>query len=446
MNLVAIGFCFLVAFSLTLARGAGTGFVYAYLPALILLSTVTGVPILGLPDPTPPTAAIYGILAGAILRGRAARLRLLSVDKLFLGLLLAYVVSAVSTEFVYTGVSIFGSLLLQLVAPYFIARISLEQRSLQREALVVLAACSVIVAVFAVIEFRLWPNTYAWLLAQTGLGVRYVDFAFSRFGFFRASSSFWHPIDLGNSAALLGALVAILGLRTGLGLRPTWLRLALAAAFVSWLTAGSFTSFIGLGSGAALFLLLRALPRTRRHLAAGVLAVIAAGFSYAAVLANAPLPDMSEVEGTFAMSFWVRQLILHEAWAQASSAGLFGWGRLVQVGSLESIDNAYLVIAIQRGWLALALWLAIPVALASLVSRALRRARSDVEASALLLGFCAAFGTMLAMFTVWLGFAYQSLFVIVLALSVSTAQATLRAAAGRARAQAAALPAVARTA
>ena len=193
MKIVATSLCFLVAFLLTFARGTGAGFVYTYLPALLLFSTASGFPILGLPDPTPPTAAIYGILGAMLLRGQRVKLRLAAPDYVFLLLVVAYVASAIKTEFIYTGVSIFGSLLLQLVAPYFIARIALAQRATQREALIVFVACSSVVALFAVIEFRLVPGTYARLLTEAGLRDSYVNFAFSRFGFFRASSTFKKP-------------------------------------------------------------------------------------------------------------------------------------------------------------------------------------------------------------------------------------------------------------
>ncbi len=426
MNLVAIGFCFLVAFLLTLSRGAGAGLVYGYLPALLLLVAVTGFQVLGLPDPTPPTAAIYGILAGSVLRGRLARLRLVSVDYLFLLVPLVYAVSAIRTEYLYTGVSIFGSVVLQLVAPYFIARASLESRSTQREAIFVLAACSLVIAFFGLIEFRLVPNTYAHLMTLGGLRDSYVDFAFQRFGFFRATSSFFHPIDLGNSAALIFTTLAIFGLRSEGHFDRLWVRVGLAAALVSWFVAGSFTSYLGLGSGLALYLMLERLPVTRRFLVPGMLAAVAIGILYAATLATTPVGESSAPSGSFAGSLWIRHVIIQKAWAMATSAGPFGWGRLVPIGDLKSLDNAYLVIAIQRGWVALALWLALPVLLARLVSRALRRASSERAVRRILLAFCGTFGTMVAMFTVWFGFAYQSLFAIVVALAVNASLAALR--------------------
>ena len=426
MNVVATVFCFLVALALTLARGAGPAFAYAYLPVLLLFGGVSGFPIIGLPDPTPPTAAVYGILAGAVLGGRVARLRLVLVDYMFVLLLLAYIVSAITTEHVYTGVSIFGSLILDLIAPYFIVRCTFERRSTQRDALFVLVSCALVIALFALIEARLSPGFYGKLLADFGLRDSYNQFADYRFGFFRATSTFHHPIDLGNSSALMLLMMVILAWRTGVGLADPRVRIGLAATVFSWLVGFSFTSYLGMAAALGLFLLLSMSRPARRYLAAGVMVAIALGFAFAATLANAPLGEPTAPGGSFAASLWIRHLIIQEAWQSVTSAGFFGWGRLVRGGDLTSIDNAYLVIGIQRGWVPLALWLAIPVSLASLVSRAVRRARSPVAVRVVLLSFCGTFGTMVAMFTVWLGFLYQSLFVVVIALTVNAAQYAMR--------------------
>lgn len=423
MNIIVTGVCFLGAFFVTLSRGAGPGFVYAYLPALLLFSKVSGFQVLGLPDPTPPSAAIYGILGASVLRGRPAQLRFEGVDYLFLLLPLAYVVSAVRTEYLYTGISIFGSVILDLIAPYFIARCSLEGRSTQREGLFVLVACTLLLTLFALIEVRLWPNTYQLLLAAAGLRDAPLDYVNTRFGFFRAATSFVHPIDQGVSAALIFVAIATLALRSGVGLRKLWVRTGLAAALLTSFFALSFTSFLGLGAGLALYLLLTALPPVRRFLPVLILAVITAGFLYAAHLADAPLSESAAGESTLGGSFWVRQLIISQAWSIAADAGLFGWGRFVQVGILKSVDNAYLLIAIQRGWIALGLWLSVPVFVALVVSRSLRRARSQRGVHAVVLAFCGSVGTMVAMFTVFLGCVYQSIFIVVVALTVSAAQA-----------------------
>ena len=410
---------------MTISRGAGSAFAYLYLPALLFLGEIRGISVPGLPDPTASTAAIYGILFGSVIGGRGPRIRLVATDYIFALMTLAYIVSAVTTEIFYTGVSIFGALILEIVAPYFIARISLEQPSSQRSALRVLATAAPIIAAFALVEFRFWPHFYAQLLNAIGIYDTVSLFGASRFGVFRARASFIHPIDFGNSAVLIFAAILVLAVRSGVGLRDTRVRIGLAATLICLVSALSFTSFLGAIAAVGLYVGLSTFPASRRFLAPAVAALIACGIGYAGYLATAPFQFEENPLDTNALasSYWVRQLIIREAWNYATTAGLFGWGRLVAVGDLLSLDNAYLLIAIQRGWVALGLWLALPFSLGILAARGLRATRSPRTTRPILWGFCATLGTMIAMFTVWFGSAYASLFVVVIALTVNAALA-----------------------
>jgi hypothetical protein len=427
MNVVAISACFLAALLTTLARGAGSAFALVYLPALLLLSGVTGQYIPLLPDATPPTASVYGILLGGLLGGRWPRFRPTVVDGLFVTLLVAYVVSALTTEDLWAGVSIFGSSTLQLVAPYFIARSTLRSRTVQLEALAALVGSILFIACFGLIEMRLWPQTYAQILAALGLSETPSPWMAQRFGLFRARSSLLHPIDLGNSGALVFAAIFMLAHRSGIGVGNVWVRLGLVGALVASFSGLSFSSFFGLGAGVCLYLAIATFPFARRLLAPVVVVLIAVGFLYAAHIANEPLPERPIGESQIAGSYWIRQLILHQAWEHAASAGPFGRGMLLDVGELdlESIDNSYLLLAMQRGWVSLGLWLALPVCLGALASRAARHSRSGESMRAILCGFCATIGTMVAMFTVFFGFVYASLFVTIVGLTVGAAQAAL---------------------
>jgi hypothetical protein len=197
-------------------------------------------------------------------------------------------------------------------------------------------------------------------------------------------------------------------------------------ALVASLAAGSFTSFLGLASGLCLYLVLSTVPSAKRFLMLGVATLIALGFAYAANAVNEPLPERPVGESALDRSLWVRHLIIKRSWQTAATAGAFGWGRGVNIRemvSLESLDNAYLLIAIERGWVALGLWLALPLCLAAMVSRTLRRVRTRYMSRSILAGFCASIGTMVALFTVWLGLPYSSLLMVMLALTVNTAEA-----------------------
>jgi hypothetical protein len=428
MHALVIGACFLASLLVTFSRNAGSAFAVVYLPSLLLLSRVSSLELPGLPDASPAAACVYGILLGGLLARRRPRIRLGSVDIIVALLLVQYVISGVLTEYLYTGVSVFGSFFLELVGPYFIVRCSVRQRKELRLALVALIASIVVIALFAVIEMRLWPHYYASLLSSLGLGDFSPGRPLMRFGFFRARSAFPHAIDLGNSSGLVLAITYVVALQSGIGTKTIWVRGSLALALIAAICGLSFTPYAGLGAGLSLFLALRRLPVLRRFLVLVVLVVMTVGYSYASYTANAPLPERPPEEDVLASSTWVRKLIIKQAWRAAGAAGFFGLGGDLDIGELmelKSLDNAYLRITINRGKGALLLVLSLPIGLALVASRALRRARSGPLSRSIQAGFCAIVGAMVAMFTVSLIGVYPSLLLIAAALTVNGAEAVL---------------------
>jgi len=426
MHVVVTAVCFLAAFLTTWFRGAGSALAFVYLPALLLVSLASTVHLPLIPDVTPPTACIYGILIGGLLAGRWPRLRLSLVDCIVAFLLLAYLASAVVMDGLREGLNIFGAMFLGLAAPYFIVRCTLEERRTQREVLFVLVAMIAIVAFFAMIEVRLWPFFYLRQLTNLGIAEFAGGRVTPRFNFFRANSSFLHPIDLGISAGLVLAAIFLLANRARLGTRNTWVRLGLGMALAALAFSLSFTPFVGFAVGACLYVVLSRLPWSRRFLVPGVAILILLVFAYLAMVASSPLPEQPPGDGAFEKSLWTRHLVFRETWQLAATAGPLGRGS-TDVGAMtalkRSVDSAYLLIAIERGWVVLGLWLSLPVCLAAMVSRVLRRPLAPRLVRSMLAGFSACIGTMLAMVTVWFGFVYSSLLMVMIALTVNAAQA-----------------------
>jgi len=436
---------FAVALLVAFWRGAGTSFVVIYLPALLLLSktAVVGLPLV--PDVNAPFAALYGILIGGALKGSFGRIRWTALDAVVVLVVLSYAVSATLTAWSWTGVSTLGHTGLALAAPYFITRICLESRDTQRRALWVLVAVGLFVALVALVEMRLWPFTYNAWIRGLALGDPEDGGAGRRYGFFRSMVSFDHPIDLGLSAGLCFAAICVLALRSGTAMRRRWIRGGLGAWALAAMTGISFTSLMGWAVALAFYFGISRLRVVQRSLTAGVMAIIAIGLIFTISIAStAPAPlaeDASEIE----RSYYVRHFIVYEAWSAATTAGLFGWGeRVTSMIDLRSVDNAYLLIAMNYGWIALSLWLLFPVLLARLAARSLRRRRRRADTGATLIGLSAVVGTMVAMFTVWFGFVYQSLFMIVAALTVNATQARVRVAAPAPRREPAFTPTLAR--
>jgi hypothetical protein len=372
-----------------------------------------------------PGAAIYGILIGGSLHGRWPSFRPTFVDYIVALLLVAYVISNVANGKVWSGFSVLGTMGLALAAPYFIVRSTFEQRSVQRQAVAVLIVVIAVISIFALIEMRLWPWYYANLLSDIGLAEPINNRPFRRF-LFRATTSFLHPIDLGNSAALVFAAIIILARRSATPLARPWILAGLVAALLAWFAALSYSSYFGLAAGLCLYLILDRFGRARRLLVPGVLVVILVGCIFTVNLASAPLGERPANDAPpLELSYWVRHAIISRAWEGVKTAGLFGWGiHLDSVVEMQSVDNAYIGIAMRKGWVALGLWLALPIRVAAVASRGLRRARTRQQIQAILVSVSAVVGTMVAMFTVWFGFVYASLFMIVVALAVNAAQAT----------------------
>lgn len=430
MSVILNGIFFLLAALITFSRGAGPAFALVYLPALLLFSRALKLSIPGLPDITPAGAAIYGILLAGLLAGRRPRLRATAVDYIVGLLLCAYAISAVMSVGLYHGISVLGAMGMQFgFIPYFTVRCALQKQPPPRHALILLVATIFVICVVALIEVRLWPETYLNFLHALGLrDPSEWSMVLRRFGLFRASASFIHPIDLGMSGALVFALIAMVAWRLRIALNNVWVLGGLALALIASFCGISFGPFMGFGCALFLYLLLIRFPRWRRLLPAAVTLMILVGFAIAAHLATTPIDEPAREEAEISGSLRNRQELMQLSWGWAKTAGFFGWGTYLPEEIDRSVDSAYLLITMQRGWVALGLWLVLPVCLTALAYRGVRSAHSRRQVQIILAGTSAIVGTMIAMFAVWFGFVYAQLFMIVLALTVNESQAAIHAA------------------
>lgn len=449
MNVFCTAGFFLVAAGLTLVRGPGTAFALVYLPGLLLLSEADPVSLPMFPDATPPYAALYGILFASLSRGvrrvrshrewwfprrvvesvaeagRQGGFQPTWTDLIVLLILTAYVLTALTTGSLRSGMNAFATTSLDLVYPYFLARFLLERPRTQRQMVLVLIGSSLVILAFALIEFRLWPGYFYGLLSAFDLGHPDPGGALGRFGYFRAMVSFGHPIDLAISGALIAVTIRMLALRCAPPVPRRWVQAGLGAAIVSSLTGVSFTAFTGIASALVFYWAVGRIRLARRLVVPGVALIILSGFLYTWNQARQPLPERPKDGGSsLELSTWSRNFVIHQVWEAATSSGPFGWGeRLAENYEFESVDNAYLVFALLHGSVGLGLWLALPFCVMRVGLRALRGARTRRRHHVTLLGMATVLGTMVAMFTVWAGFVYATLFMIVIALTLNVAQA-----------------------
>src|SRR5204863_7053065 len=120
-------------------------------------------------------------------------------------------------------------------------------------------------------------------------------------------------------------------------------------------------------------------------------------------------------------SMYIRAKIVQNSWPFAQTAGALGYGNKIRKSQLDldSVDNPYMLFIMRRGWVFLCLFLVIPVVVAIRSSIAFARAHLFAQRFPLIVAVAAVFGTMIAMYTVWFGFVYAILWMMMLAISQS---------------------------
>ena len=424
---VVIVAIFLTAFVVTIRLGIAGTFAYVLLPAVLLLFTISPLEIYKLPDVSTLSAVGYGTVAAYFVKGgEPLGIRFNFVDAIMVALSLIAIVSAVAAEQIWTGVSTFGSEALEWVLPYFMARVAFAHREWRLPTAKVLVGIACALALIALIEMRFDPLFFSRrVLRPFGLTTSAYELVLKRFALFRAQATFSHPIDLGNGGALLACMILVLAGTGGRSLRTPWVLAGVVASCVMIAASISFTAIVAIGGVAALF----AVCRLSRYaglalLPAAILVMVGyAGLTQHFVDTPLPVREYTE-EATLSDSANIRQLIVQSAWPYASTAGFFGYGRTVSARDmgLQSVDNGYLLFIISRGWLYFGAFVLLLFAVAATGGRAIARIADGTARTPVAAGVAGIMGIMMGMYTVFFGFVYARLFVILLGLTVSMCQ------------------------
>jgi len=392
-----------LAAAVTLMAGAAEAFVFVWIPSAMLLFRVPLIDIDYLPDPTTTIGCMYGILLGLVLKaGEVPRFRWNVVDTIVVLLSVAHVISAVTTEVIYTGVSVGGQEVLAWMMPYFLARHAFCSAQLRRSALWIVVGCFIVIGVFGVIETRLWPHFFTntlWKILQVP---DLVQSAFKRGGFFRSHVSFSHPIYLGDAAVAAAGMIAALAGTSGVSLRNPWVRAGLAATGVGLIVCLSFGPVTAAAAAVLTYVAMSRLSLARLLVVPMVVGgiVMLYAFTVAIVPTDVKIDDNAP---EYVRSYEVRKLIVKNSWNLVSTAGLWGHGANIPKDelNLDSVDNAYLVFAMTRGWVYLGLFLLMIVWVAHRVKQAMARCRSNGERMPLAAAFASFIGVLVGMYTVW---------------------------------------------
>lgn len=407
MNQLAIILIFFAALGTGLMGGVATAFALVYIPVLLLLDIIPSMSIERLWDLSPSYAAVVGMAIALVFEPPTARsFKWNIVDWTVILLAITAIISGMVTEQMYTGVNFLGLQMMGFVLPYYFARITFRSPDGRRKLLWALVACSMVMGFFALVEMRLWPFFYRRLLQAVGLVHFGPRMAYYRFGLFRAESTMDHPIYLGNACLSAVGMIMMLAAATGITLRNQYVWYGLLAAGAGLLGCLSFSPYNGLLFAAAVYFALLKFSWVRNAIVPIVVTGVLMGLAVTISIAEAPMP-VQKGDGSLAGSLYIRQLIIKNSWDMATSAGPFGHGRVIRKAdiNLDSVDNTYVLFAMTRGWVFVSLWCFLGIAVAMRVGKAFRACVSWVQVSILSAGMASVIGIMVAMYTVWAGWA-----------------------------------------
>jgi hypothetical protein len=434
MSVLVILIVFVAAFFVALLRGVAWAFIAVYIPALILLNQLPEIQI-----PHAPVAAqfapLYAILLAMPFRKESMRFRLCSVDIIFFLLLISATITAWSTEVFETGINTIRTDFLTLVAPYLLARICYKDFKIRLASLNVLIGVLVIVAVSALIEFRLTPYFYLHMLQSLGMGNFIEEGAYERYGFFRASGTVNHPIYFGNMCLVILGLLAVLAKTSGKSLKSPLILTSLLAAVGCIISSISFTPLIGSVAGTGFLMVLISSAWARKLVFPLTMLVIAVMFFITYHVATKPLG--AKPDGEAAGSLYTREMIVKECWYKSASAGFFGLGIRPDLGGdedfdLKSVDNTYMQFTLTHGYVYVTLWISIAVFFSWRMTRAFGAVTHPSQIFPLAACTATVLGLMISMYTVWAGAGalYTSIWVIMVGLSNTLIDSVLASAKG----------------
>jgi hypothetical protein len=411
-----------LALAVTLYRSAVWAFVTVYLPTLLLLAVTPQIALPSIPDMDARSGVIYGILGGLVLKGgETLPFRFGLADLLVLLLALSSIITGIITEKWWTGVNVLGDQFLNFITPYFLARAMFHSPEARRRALWTCVGIMGFLTFLAAIEMRLYPFFVSRLMHTFGLYAGSNEMIMVRFGLFRTQLTLCHPIDVGNTGLLAAGMIALCASTTAVRMRNVFAQAGICAALFVSLSSMSWSSYAALFAAIALFVGMWLAPLVGRLLPVAVIAMIIGGFLMANRLNNMQLGEREDVGQTISDSLQVRALIMQNAWPFASTSGLFGWGKTIKHSelNLDSVDNGYLLFTMSKGWVYLGLFLMLPLTLAMRVSKVYGRTKLPQHRFPVAAASAAIIGVTVAVFTVWFGFVYSYMWLIMLAMTHS---------------------------
>lgn len=427
MALLVLLFIFVAALVVTMSYGLTRTAVYVYLPVVLCLIQLHPTKLPGIPDLTSISAIGYAIVFVLCFRASEFKLvRFNMLDGLMLCLFGWTMLSFVATTGLWQAISAGGSTFFTWLMPYALGRVVMLDADARRRLLPVVCLATIVTGLLAMIEARLMPFVVSRMVEEkTGLISTFNTMVMYRYGFARSQVLTPHPIDLGNVGVLLGTIILILTPVLGRRWNQPLPLMGILGAGMMVFASISFTCFFALAAAIGFYIAfsLRGLgPRLVLPALCGIILGLVAMTAF--LLGRDVDLENTDFANAAEGSLWMRTVIVQGSWKVAQVAGLFGFtgeipGEKIGTGS---IDNAYMLFIMRRGWPYIVLWALLGLGLAWRGTTALARTRSAAERYPMAAGLAGLMAILLAMYTVWYGFVYAQLFVFVLGMVVSMTQ------------------------
>lgn len=210
MNEFVVAFMGLLAVMGVLIYGPHWSFRWVYLPVLILVPNLLIIKVSGLPDITAHHSAMIGLWMGAFVTGKARHL--IPRWRWFDAWAILAALSFSTSYWIFTDFKgfyhRFPIYLLDWTFPYLAVRALLSNRKELQKALVSLALAIVILALLAAYECRFAYRLGYAFWTEIGCHFEVISHYGSwRWGFLRAVSVFYGPIEMGTMFATVTPLI-----------------------------------------------------------------------------------------------------------------------------------------------------------------------------------------------------------------------------------------------
>ncbi len=397
-------------------HGIARTFAQVFIPALLFFFLTPQLNLPGVPDIWSFSAVGYPVLFMSFAKwDEVRRVKWNALDIMVTIMMISPTISVITNNGAWEGIGLSGEIFFKWLMPYFMARIAFFDPEARRLMLKTLCICTIIIGCMAAFEARLKPYFFSRTMERLGIAKTFAnEQVFPRFGLMRAQTTLGHPIDLGNCGVILGGMILTLVPIVKRKWNDPLILAGIMGAGAMVVGAVSFTGMVATLVAFSLMMLF-SMPQIGKYFILPSiigLMIAMAGFMY--YMVNKEVSE-DRPEDEVAASVWARDKVAQDSWAFAQESGLFGSGLKLDTQGMGtgrgSIDNSYMLFAMQFGWIYLIQWLILGLVIGYTGTRAMSAAQSPSERrpiAAAMGGIIAIFG---AMFTVYYGFVYAIIIV-----------------------------------